>query len=81
MAESIQELHQNVENPKSGKIKNWDFTVYPILEEIYLQCAGLVSAQQAKHIADTPVHSKEGNRTAGRLLHSTGTETVHVTQC
>lgn len=54
---------------------NWGFTVYPILEKIYLQCAGLVSAQRGKHIADTPVHSTEGNLTAGRLRHSTGTET------
>jgi len=47
---------------------------------MYLQCAGLVSAQQAKRIADTPVRSKEGNQTAGQLLHSTGTETVRMTQ-
>jgi hypothetical protein len=58
-----------------AETSNWGFTVYPILEKIYLQCVGLVSAQQAKHIADTPVHSMEGNLTAGQLRHLTGTET------
>jgi hypothetical protein len=40
----------------------------------YLQCVGLMSAQQEKHTADTLVHSTEGNLTAGQSLHLTGTE-------
>jgi hypothetical protein len=45
-----------------------------IQQGVYLQCVGLVSAQQVKHTADILVHNMEGNLTAGQLLHSIGTE-------
>jgi hypothetical protein len=58
-----------------GRIYDYGLSLRKLQYQVcYLQCVGLVSAQQEKHTADTLVHSMEGNLTAGQLLHSTGTE-------